>query len=295
LAEAAVERARRAEAVAARLPPILVAAERVASTVAQGVHGRRRTGRGDSFWQYRRFAEGDTPARIDWRRSARSGQPAPTGWFVRETEWEAAQTVCLWADPSPSMDWHSSAASVTKRHRAELLLLALASLLLRGGERAALIADPLRPMAGRAALDKLASMLAAPAAQDEAGIPPEVQLPRHGTVVVISDFLTEIAKLQAMISRFAALPANGYLLQVLDPAELDLPYEGRVRFAGLEREGEALIPRVESLRDAYMQQLRAIQDMLRESCQAAGLGFGVHVTNRPPEAALLMLYTALAP
>ncbi len=45
----------RAEALAATLPPLLVAAERVAATVAQGVHGRRRAGMGESFWQFRRY------------------------------------------------------------------------------------------------------------------------------------------------------------------------------------------------------------------------------------------------
>ena len=66
--------ARRAEALGARLPPLLVAAERVASTVAQGVHGRRRVGQGDSFWQFRPYVSGDPVNRIDWRQSARSGR-----------------------------------------------------------------------------------------------------------------------------------------------------------------------------------------------------------------------------
>ena len=99
--------ARRAEALAIRLPPLLIAAERVAATVAQGVHGRRREGQGDSFWQSRRYVAGDPLGRIDWRQSAKSGRPAPDGWFVRETEWEAAQTICLWRDSSASMRWHS--------------------------------------------------------------------------------------------------------------------------------------------------------------------------------------------
>jgi uncharacterized protein (DUF58 family) len=97
-----------AATLAARLPPLLVAAERVAATVAQGVHGRRRVGAGDSFWQFRPYVTGDPVARIDWRQAARSGRAAPLGWHVRETEWEAAETVCLWADASPSMAWHST-------------------------------------------------------------------------------------------------------------------------------------------------------------------------------------------
>src|SRR6195952_3756315 len=145
-----------AEALGARLPPLLIAADRVASTVAQGVHGRRRVGQGDSFWQFRRFVSGDPLARIDWRQSAKSGRGAPEGWFIRETEWEAAQTVCLWRDASASMRWRSRQVAVEKWDRANLLLLSLASLLLRGGERVTMIAPDARPIAGRAGLDRLA-------------------------------------------------------------------------------------------------------------------------------------------
>ena len=106
--------ARRAEALGSRLPPLLVAALRVANTVAQGVHGRRRVGQGDSFWQYRPFLAGDSPSRIDWRASGKSDRA-----YIRETEWEAAQTVYLWRDASPSMDWRSGAAVPLKRERAE--------------------------------------------------------------------------------------------------------------------------------------------------------------------------------
>ncbi|HTB42540.1 MAG TPA: DUF58 domain-containing protein, partial [Acetobacteraceae bacterium] len=237
--------ARRAEAVGARLPPLLVAAERVASTVAQGVHGRRRVGQGDSFWQFRRFVAGDPIARIDWRQSAKSGRPVPDGWFIRETEWEAAQTVCLWRDASASMRWCSRGMPIEKRERADLLLLALASLLLRGGERVQLMRAGVRPVSGRGGLDRLAQDLTS-AAADDAGVPPPLPLPRHASVVLFGDFLSPLPEIQAVVGRLAAVPVTGYLLQILDPAETLLPYTGRIRFRGLEREGDTLIPRVET-------------------------------------------------
>lgn len=283
--------ARRAEALGARLPPLLVAADRVASTVAQGVHGRRRVGQGDSFWQFRRFVAGDAIARIDWRQSAKSGKPVPEGWFVRETEWEAAQTVCLWRDGSPSMRWCSRGMATEKRERASLLLLALASLLLRGGERVLLMRDGAKPMAGRFGLDRLAADLEA--IPEESGLPPRLPLPRHASVVLFSDFLSPLEEIEALVGRFAAVPVTGYLLQVLDPAEALLPYAGRIRFQGLENEGHTLVPRVETVRDAYVQRLKAQQDGLAAICAAAGFGFGVHRTDHPPETALLALYTAL--
>jgi uncharacterized protein (DUF58 family) len=281
-----------AEALGARLPPLLVAADRVASTVAQGVHGRRRVGQGDSFWQFRRFVSGDPLARVDWRQSAKSGRGAPDGWFIRETEWEAAQTICLWRDGSPSMRWRSRQVEVEKRDRASLLLLALSSLLLRGGERVMMMQADARPVASRSGLDRLVSALESTA--DDNGVPPPVRLPRHGTVVLFSDFLSPLDELRALVGRFAAVPVTGYLLQILDPAETALPYQGRVRFRGMESDGDALIPRVESVREAYADRLRAQQDGLAQICSAAGFGFGVHRTDHPPEMALLTLYQALA-
>jgi uncharacterized protein (DUF58 family) len=281
-----------AEALGARLPPLLVAADRVASTVAQGVHGRRRVGQGDSFWQFRRFVSGDPLSRIDWRQSAKSGRGAPEGWFIRETEWEAAQTVCLWRDASASMRWRSRQVAVEKRDRANLLLLSLASLLLRGGERVMMMQQSARPVTSRSGLDRLVAEL--DTADDDGGLPPQIRLPRHGTVVLFSDFLSPLEDIRTLIGRFAAVPVTGYLLQILDPAETALPYQGRIRFRGMEHDGDALIPRVESVREAYAERLKAQQDGLTAICTAAGFGFGVHRTDHPPEMALLTLYQALA-
>ena len=284
-------KAGRAEALGGRLPPLLIAARRVAATVAQGVHGRRRVGQGDSFWQFRPYVSGDPVNRIDWRQSARSGREAPEGWLVRQTEWDAAQTVYLWRDGSASMAWRSRAADSDKRDRASLLLLALASLLLRGGERVAVIRPGARAVAGRFGLDRVLEEL--DQAQDAGDLPPMFPLPRHATVVLIGDFLSPLERIQDTIGRMSAVPVTGYLLQVLDPAETTLPYDGRVRFHGLEGERDALIPRVETVRDRYRGRLKAQQEGLAAMCTAAGFGFGIHRTDHAPELALLTMFNAL--
>jgi uncharacterized protein (DUF58 family) len=282
--------ARRAEGLGARLPPLLIAAERIAATIAQGVHGRRRVGLGDSFWQFRPYLTGDSPTRIDWRQSAKSDRA-----FVRETEWEAAQTLILWRDASPSMHWKSRAATVEKVARADLLLLALASLALRGGERVRLLDGEDRAASGRVGLDRLAAALGRPSAAAPSGLPPHTALPRHARLVLIGDFLSPLPEIEATLGRLAGIPVSAHLLQVLDPAETGLPYAGRVRFRGLEREADTLIPRVEAVRDAYAQALAQQMQGIAGLCAAAGFGHAVHVTDQRPEAALLGLYTALAP
>ena len=284
---------RRAEALGSRLPPLLIAAQRIASTVAQGVHGRRRVGQGDSFWQFRPYAQGDPINRVDWRQSARSGREAQEGWLVKQTEWDAAQSVYLWRDASASMAWRSRVATEYKRDRATLLLLALASLLLRGGERVAVIAPKTRLVSGRFGLGRVYADLAQN--HEENGMPPEYPLARHGHVVLIGDFLSPLDKIQAAIAGLAGIPVTGTLVQVLDPAETSLPYDGRIRFRGLEGERDALIPRVENIRDVYRGRLKAQQEGLMAICAAAGYGFSIHRTDQSAELALLTLYNALGP
>jgi len=288
-----------AELLASRLPPLMVAAERVAATVAQGVHGRRRIGTGDSFWQFRPFVTGDSAARIDWRQSAKSDRA-----YVRDMEWEAAQTVCLWRDGAGSMRWRSPQAQVAKIERAELLLLALAALLLRGGERVRLItASGLRHRtAGHGALDGIADALGrdtASAGSEGSSLPPDVPMPRHARVVLIGDFLSPLDQIRAVMARLAVVPLSGHVVQVLDPAEAVLPYTGRIRFEGLggalRPELRALIPRVEGVRAEYARRLAAQQEGLAEICGAANFGISTHHTDQPPETALIGLYTALSP
>ena len=275
-----------AEAAAARLPPLIAEAERVAATVTQGVHGRRRSGHGDAFWQFRPYMPGDAATSVDWRQSAKADR-----LFVRETEWEAAQTVLLWRDPSPSMKWRSHRALAEKSERADLLLLALASLLLRGGERVRLPGDDRRTYMGRAALPALAAALTRPM-QVAA---PALDVTRHARLVMFGDFLQPLSEIQATLSGFAARPIRGQMLQILDPAEESLPYTGRIRFDGLEGEAPLLVPRVETIRAVYAERLAAHRAGIGLLARGAGWGFATHRTDQPPHLALLALWQALAP
>ena len=280
-----------AETLAARLPPLLVAAERVAATVAQGVHGRRRIGMGESFWQFRRYETGDATQRIDWRQTAKTQTV-----FVREFEWEASQTVWLWRDGSASMEYRSSPELSTKRERAELLLLALASLLSRAGERVALLGGDTLPATGRVNLDRIALRLVRRDDTAEAtdGLPSPAPLPRHAELVLIGDFLAPLTDIHKIVTGFAQRGVHGHLLQVLDPAEHTLPFAGRVRFAGLEDEQDTLVPRVESLRDAYLERLMSHLDGLAAMAREVGWSYAWHRSDHPAQPALLSLYGALA-
>ena len=284
-----LELRQRAEQQAAKLPPLLVAAERVAATVVQGVHGRRRVGQGETFWQFRRYGPGDSASAIDWRQSAKSQH-----LFMQETEWEAAQTVWLWRDTSPSMLYRSSNDLPTKAERADLLLLAMAAMLVRGAERFALLGAGLPPSSGRAAFHRLADIVMRRPEVRE-GLPPFEPVPRHAQIVLIGDFLSPPAEVRQAIQALAARGVSGQMLQVLDPAEESLPFDGRIRFHGLEGEPSTLINRTESVRGDYTQRIADHRAALADIARHVGWGFISHRIDRPPQNALLPLYMALAP
>jgi len=277
---------RRAEQLAAPLPPLLVAAQRIAATVLPGLHGRRRAGQGFDFWQFRPYQWGDAPQQIDWRQSARSER-----LYLREREWAAAQSVYLWCDASASMRWHSTPDLPPKHERAELLALALASLLARAGERFADLTSGVAPATGRVALERLALILRR--RQEGDSLPAFRLLPHHARLVLFGDFLSPLAEIEALLRRFAERGLGGHLIQILDPAEEIFPFTGRVHFEGVENEGGLLASRAEALGPAYAERLAAHRRGLAGLARGLGWTFASTRTDRPAAAALLALYLRL--
>ena len=278
--------------LAGTLPALMVAADRVAATVIQGVHGRRRVGQGDAFWQYRPYRDGDSASQIDWRQSARS-----RNLFVRETEWEAAASVWLWRDGSPSMQYASLRGLDTKAVRAEVITLALASLLTDAAERVAVLGTGMRPITGRIAVRRVAETLfdeTREGNRQPPSLPPMVPLPAHGTVVLVSDWLDPLEEIEDIVRYYASAGVRGHLVQVLDPAEEDLPFDGHVKFEGLEAEGQHTIRRVETVRTAYGARLAAQREGLQRLARPANWTVHLHRTDRPAQTVLLSLYLAMA-
>lgn len=288
-AEVAVRR-EAAERLGERLPPLLVAAERVAATVAPGLHGRRRTGLGETFWQFRLYQPGDDVRTIDWRASARSDRHR----FVRENEWEAAQSVWIWCDASASMDYRGPGQRESKRARAELLALALAVLLVRGGERVALMGAGHRPAGGRFGLERFAADLLQRPRTPES-LPPELPLPRFARLVLISDFLGDLAALERRLAAQAAAGVAGAALVVFDPSEAELPFRGRMLFEDPEGGARVLLGRVEEVRADYRALFAGHLEELRARLGRCRTTLALHRTVQPPASGLLALVRMLDP
>ncbi len=279
---------RKAEALAAALPPLLADARHLAMTVQMGEHGRRRAGIGDEFWQFRPAHAGDEARAIDWRRSARADQH-----FVREKEWHAAQSVHLWVDDARSMEFSGDRNRTTKADRARLLALAVSVLLIRAGERVGL-ADPVAPpRPGEVQLVRLAQTFTAPAGDADYGAPEARAMLTGSRAVFISDFLGDPAPVETALTLAADRGVRGALVQVLDPVEETFPFDGRTIFESMTGAIRHETRRAGDLRERYRARLAERKDRLATLARRVDWQFSIHHTDQPAQAALLWLYHAL--
>jgi uncharacterized protein (DUF58 family) len=269
--------------LAATLPRLVLEARRIAANVIHGLHGRRRAGAGESFWQYRRFASGEPAQTVDWRRSARDDH-----LYVREQEWEAAHTVWLWPDRSPSMAFASKAARDSKLERTLIVSFALAELLVAGGERVG-IPGLMSPTASRTVIDKMAqAMLHDDAAR--LSLPPAFIPSALSEVVVLSDFWSPISEIRNMLAGLSSSGAHGTLIQVVDPAEESLPYSGRIEFVEPEGGGTITAGRAEKWAGDYVARVALHRDQIRAETNKLDWLFSTHTTSRSAAELLLFLH-----
>ncbi len=276
----------KAESFGQVMPPLLVRAEKIAATVILGVHGRRVAGPGETFWQYRPYGFGDSTQRIDWHRSARSDQV-----FIRENEWESANTLWLWSNSTARMNFRSHLASDTKQDRAQLLALALASLAARAHERVGALGSQRQAGYGRVAVLRVAEFLASTRAES---LPVGSALQRRSATVLVSDFLDPIDDIRKHLTAIAQAGVRGHVVQIADPAEESLPYEGRIEFLGLDNPSKYLARKTESLREDYIRAYQAHREQVRAIAQSLGWSFTLHRTDAAPAQTLLPLHLLIS-
>ncbi|MEM9429392.1 MAG: DUF58 domain-containing protein [Pseudomonadota bacterium] len=289
-ARAAVLLRRDSEKISGSLPPLLAEADRLAMTVAMGVHGRKRAGIGETFWQYRQAMPGDVATSVDWRRSGRSDN-----LYIREMEWEAAQTVSIWADDSAAMDYKGPSAPRTKRERTVLLTLALSVLLVKAGERVSLLgSDAAQPRTGENQLRRMAMALAEPRPdRPDFGAPPQAKFQSSGRAVFFSDFMGARDEVFPALVHAADRNVAGCFVQVVDESEEEFPFDGRTVFQSMAGTVQFETQRARALRAAYRDKLAERREALETMARRTGWRCLIHRTSESPRTALLWLYMAI--
>lgn len=268
----------RAEKLAAALIRTPMARERPNSTGQFGSHGRRRAGMGDVFWQFRRYEQSDPATAIDWRQSAKTDR-----LYVRQREETTAQTYWLWCDQSASMDYTSNTGLEPKADHALVLTLAMALFFLERGERVGIIGSGRKSLSTKAAFDRIQDMLKASANTDFTTLPIG---PSSGRVILIGDFHEQDKKLAHAARLAQRRGLNGFILQVLDPAELNFPFDGHVAFLDQESAKREDVGRAEAMRAQYIKEMNHWRDKLAAIAHSGGWGYVRHATDHDPLTAL---------
>lgn len=266
-----------ADEAAAGLPALMSDAQKAATSVLTGDHAQRKAGTGEKFWQFREYGEGDRPQDIDWRRSARGERV-----FVRQKEWQTTQTALFWCQRNRAMTYHSRADLPRKGDHAMILTLALASLLNGGGEETGLLNGEIRPGRTEATRLRMASHIFGTRSGD---LPrtDALALPMNSSAILVGDFLTPPELIEDCFDRIAARAASGIVIQVLDPAEIELPFTGRVIFENDLSGLKHTIENIESIRDAYQERIERQIARVAALCRRHGWDWYLHTTDSAPK------------
>jgi uncharacterized protein (DUF58 family) len=182
---------------------------------------------------------------------------------------------------------------VEKWERATVLALALASLLVRAGERIGLLGVSANPASGRVALRRMAHRMS-DFAPEESDLPPDLPSKRHCELVWVSDFLQPLDEIEARMKKLAYSGARGFLVQMTDPAEEDFPFTGRARFEARTVRDTTILGRAENVQATYRARYKAHSDAVGVMARRVGWTFLRHRTDRSPGTALIALYGAIA-
>jgi uncharacterized protein (DUF58 family) len=274
--------------LAQRLPRLILESRRVAASLSHGIHGRRRAGIGETFWQFRPFVVGEAAQRIDWRRSGRDDR-----LFVREREWETAQSIWIWIDRSASMGFASDLAQAPKIERALVLGLALGDTFVEGGERVGLL-GLMSPRATTRIAENMAQALVADSRALDTDMPLSHAIATLDEAILIGDFLSPPKDIALAVEGISARGARGHLVMIVDPVEETFPFQGQAILHDLEDGLTLRVGDAAAWGKAYRERIAEHRAKIEEIARGRGWTLTIHRTDRPASEAALRILTLVA-
>jgi uncharacterized protein (DUF58 family) len=281
-----------------RIANLTFKARRAVEGMLSGAHRSPHRGASVVFVEHREYRPGDDLRLLDWRAYARSDRHT-----VKRFEQETQLRATLVLDASPSMSYAGARSSASKGDHAATLLAALGLVLVRQGDAAgavrfareviASVPPRSRPAHLELVLGELATPIAEGGTTDLRTALGQVaeRAERRGVIAIASDLIDLDAdgKMKehalAPIDQLVHRGHDVWVFQVMDPDELDLPFDGPTRFVGLEGEGTLDVDPA-ALRAQYREEMQAFLDLARARCTAAGARYRLVRTDEPVERVL---------
>jgi uncharacterized protein (DUF58 family) len=193
------------------------------------------------------------------------------------------------------MDYASRRGAMSKGQHAAIFTLALSLLFTRKGEHVSLIGGHRNPgrsertlnLMGEQLIDVISQGRDLPEAADS-------YVPSGCTAIAAGDFLSPPEKIQNSLRALEAAAGSGFLIQVLDPAELSLPFKGKAIFRPPSGEEHIPVENVEGVREAYRARMSEHIAALRELCAKMNWHYYLHSTERDVTESLADIWLMLS-
>lgn len=277
----------KAAAEAERIPDLILQGERIATSILSGEHAQHRAGSGEKFWQYREYDPSDRPQDIDWRQTAKGDRV-----FIRQKEWQTTQTALFWCQNNAAMAYHSDKSLPSKHDAAIVMALALSILATNAGEQIAALNSNDMPGRQDNAMEKMAQHMVNDKT-DELPDTTAMKAIKNSTIFLLGDFLAPVDGIKDRLRHLRERSDNIVLIQILDPAELTLPFDGRIIFRSPDsttQHSEQLVENIETVRDEYQKRIHAHIKALAALCRKQGWHYIQHRTDASAGESLQMLW-----
>jgi len=277
--------------VLARLEGLGLRARLIVEGYVSGVHRSPFHGFSIEFAEHREYAPGDDLRYLDWKVFGRTDK-----YYLKQFEEETNLVCYLLLDTSESMQYRSEAAAMSKLEYAKCAGAALAYLVLRQQDSAGLVTFDneiralVRAGSNPSHMKQLVHVIEQSAGRQKTSVGPVFhelaeRLKKRGIVVVLSDLFDDVDAMMTGLKHLRHRRHEVILMHVLDPAELDFPFQQTTMFQGLEQLPELLVePRV--LRKAYLEEFNAYVKRLKKGCRMHRIDYVPLRTDQSLEVAL---------
>jgi uncharacterized protein (DUF58 family) len=275
----------------ARLHGLELRARRIVEGYVAGLHRSPYRGFSNEFAEHREYASGDDLRYVDWKVFGKSDR-----FYLKQFEEETNLLCYLLLDTSESMRYQGPHAAMSKFAYAQCAAAALAYLVLHQRDAAGLVTfdqeirQVIRPSSNPMHLKQLLHVMEGTTAERKTSTGPTFhdlaeRLGRRGIVVILSDLFDDVDSMLAGLKHLRHRRHDVIVLHVLDPAELDFPFQQVTMFKGLEASGE-VIAEPRSLQAAYQREIKAFVKRIRAGCRAQQIDYVTIRTDQPLDAVL---------
>ena len=265
---------------ASLLPKIIFESSILSRNIIEGLHASRFSGKGDDFWQFKEYRQGDSLSSIDWRKSA-----ALNKVLVKQKENETAKTIYFYFDKTKSMFFKSNKNLQSKHKIAILLLLTLSRLFLKNREN--VFHFKTHKSVIKCSDDLFSFTESFLFEENSINYPDKSLIANNSICFIISDFLYDIETVNNFLINLKQKNISGFLIQILDPLEINFNIKENLILNDLETNAKLRVGESNKFKDFYDKKLKGLQNNLKDLCKGSNWSYVLHDTSKDIKPVLL--------